>query len=117
MATYSKILLSGSTNGKNIEVAATATPGTIIHTAVTGTSDIDEIFLYAMNSSSAAVKLTIEFGGTTAEDDLIEMTVPAESGPYLVVPGFLLQNSLIVRAFAGSASTININGYVNRITA
>ncbi len=40
MATYSKVLLSGSTNGKQIKVAATATPGTTIHTAVTGTTSI-----------------------------------------------------------------------------
>ena len=43
MATYSKQLLSGGTNGKNIKVAATATAGTTIHTAVAGTTDIDEI--------------------------------------------------------------------------
>jgi len=28
-----------------------------------------------------------------------------------------LQNGLIVRAFAGTTNVININGYVNRITA
>ena len=31
--------LSASTNGKHIKVAATATAGTTIHTAVTGTDD------------------------------------------------------------------------------
>jgi len=33
----------------------------------------------------------------------------------LVVPGLLLQNGLTVRAFAGTANVILINGYVNRI--
>ena len=37
MATFTKKKLSGSTDGKPIAVAATATPGTLIHTAVTGT--------------------------------------------------------------------------------
>ena len=43
MATFTKTLLSGSTNGKAILVAATATPGTTIHTAVAGTSSLDEM--------------------------------------------------------------------------
>ena len=36
MATYSKELLSGSTNGKGILVVETATAGTLLHTAVSG---------------------------------------------------------------------------------
>lgn len=117
MATYSKQLLSGSTNGTSILVAATATLGTTVHTAVSGTSDLDEIYLYAVNSSASAVKLTIEWGEATAPDGNIEYTVPAEDGLYLVVPGLLLQNSLVVTAFAGTANVITIHGYVNRITA
>ena len=117
MATFSKRKLSGSTDGKGIKVAATSTPGTAIHTAVTGTSDLDEIYLYAVNSSTAAVKLTIEFGSATAPDDNIEYTVPAEDGLYLVVPGLLLQNAATVAAFAGTTNVLIVHGYVNRITA
>ena len=75
MATYSKQLLSGGTNGKNIKVAATASAGTTIHTAVAGTSDMDEIWLYACNTDSSDRKLTIEYGGTTSPDDLTEITI------------------------------------------
>lgn len=117
MATYSKRLLSGSTNGKQIKVAATATPGTTIHTAVAGTSDLDEIWLYAVNSSASSVKLTIEWGEATAPDGNIEVGIPAESGYVLIVPGLLLQNELVVKAFAETADVIMINGFVNRITA
>lgn len=117
MATVTKRLLSGSTNGKQIKVAATATAGTLIHTAVSGTSDLDEIWIDAVNSSLSAVKLTIEWGEATAPDGNIECTIPAESGLYLVIPGKLLQNGLEVRAFAGSANVILIGGFVNRITA
>lgn len=116
MPTYSKQLLSGSTNGKQIKVAATATAGTLIHTAVSGTSSFDEIWLYAVNSSASSVKLTIEWGEATAPDGNIEITLPAESGYSLIVPGLLLQNSLTVRAFAGTTNVILVNGYVNRIT-
>lgn len=117
MATFSKRILSGSTSGRSVLVAATATLGTTIHTAVSGSSDIDEIYLYAMNSSTSDVKLTIEFGGVTSPTDLIEYTVPAENGEHLIVPGFLLNGGLVVTAFAGTTNVITINGWVNRITA
>lgn len=117
MATYSKRLLSGSTNGKQIKVAATETAGTLIHTAVAGTSDWDEVWIYAVNSSSGAVKLTIEWGEATVPDGNIEVSIPAEGGYLLVIPGLLLQNGLEVRAFAASADVILLNGFANRITA
>lgn len=117
MATYSKQLLSGSTNGRMIKVAATATLGTTIHTAVSGTTSFDEIWLWAVNSDTTARKLTIEYGGATAPDNLIEITIPAESGLVEILPGFLLQNSLVVTAFCASANVVMIGGYVNRITA
>jgi len=115
MATFSKLALSGSTNGKPISVSASATPGTIIHTAQSGTSGLDEVWLYAVNTSASAVKLTVEFGGTTSVEN-IELTLTGESGLVLVIPGLVLNNSEVVRAFAGTASVISISGYVNRIS-
>ena len=117
MATLSKILLSGSTNGKGIKVVQTATLGTTIHTAVTGTTNMDEIWLYAVNSDTTPRKITVEWGGATSPDCLIEYTVPAEDGLYLVSPGLLLNNSLVVTAFCETASVVMIHGWVNRITA
>lgn len=117
MATYAKQKLSGSTDGKQIKVAATATPGTTIHTAVTGTSDYDEIWIWAYNHHTANVDLTIEWGGTTSPDNLIQITIPFKQGRFLVIDGLVLQNGLLVRAFAGTANVIMIDGFVNRITA
>ena len=118
MATYSKHLLSGSTNGKNNSVTGNATGSAVtVHTATSGTSNLDEIWLYATNTSAAAVVLTVEFGGTTNQDDYIELELAADSGMTLIIPGLLLQNSLVVKAWAATADVININGYVNRITA
>ena len=117
MATFSKVLLSGSTNGKAILVAATATAGTTIHTATSGSTDLDEIWLYAVNSSASTVKLTLEWGEATAPNGNIELTINAEAGLVLLTPGLLLQNSLVVRAFAATANVITIHGFVNRITA
>lgn len=120
MATFSKELLSGSTNGRGILVAATGTPGTTIHATGTSATIEDEIWLYAVNSDTTDRKLTIEFGGTTSPNDLIEFTVKAESGLYLMVPGLILTGTgsaaNTVRAFASTTNVINIFGYVNRIT-
>jgi len=116
MATFSKQMLSGSTNGKGIKVAATATAGTTIHTAVAGGSSFDEVWLYAHNTSASAVKLTLEWGGVAAPDDHIEINIGAEgTGLILISPGLLINNGLVIKAFAGSANVINIFGYVNRI--
>ena len=116
MATFSKELLSGSTDGKAILVAATATAGTTIHTA--HASAQDEIWLYAHNSSAASVKLTLEWGEATAPNGNIEINIGAEgTGLVLVSPGILLTNSLVVKAFAGTTNVVTIVGYVNRITA
>ena len=117
MATFTKRLLSGSTNGRQIKVTATATAGTLLHTAVAGTDDLDEIWLWAVNTSAAAVVLTVEWGGTTSPDDLIVVEIPEDKGLILVAPGLVLQNELVVRAFAASANVIEIAGFVNRITA
>jgi len=115
MATYSKELLSASTNGKGILVAATATAGTLIHTAVSGTTDLEEVWLYAVNAHSADIKLTLEWGEATEPTGNIEQTVPYEAGLMLLAPGLLLQNGLTIKAFAGTANEVVIHGYVNKI--
>ena len=121
MATFAKVKLSGSTDGRPIKVAATATAGTLIHTGSATATTYDEIWLYAMNSHSADLKLTIEWGGVTVPDDLIEQTITTEAGLTLIAPGLLIKGNastaLIVRAFAASANYITIQGYVNQITA
>jgi hypothetical protein len=120
MATYSKQLLSGSTQGKPIKVVATATTGTTIHATGTSSTIIDEVWLYAYNSSTSPVSLTVEYGGTTAPDQNIVITIPPTSGLTLVVPGLILTGTGSaannVTAFAGSANVITISGYVNRIS-
>jgi len=119
MATFSKIALSGSTDGKPILVNDDATPGLTIHTSSSTATTYDEVWLYATNTSTTARKLTIEYGGTTA-GFLIEQTIPGESGLVLVVPGLLMKGNAspwTIAAFAANATDINITGYVNRITA
>lgn len=118
MATAVKRKLSGSTDGMPIKVVATATAGTTIHTAVAGTTEgtFDEIWLWAYNSDSVARVLTIEYGGATAPDQNIKLTLAPQSGEVLIIPGFILQNALSVKAFASVANVITLVGYVNRMT-
>jgi len=118
MATITKALLSGSTDGKQIKVAASSTPGTTIHTA--DASALDEIWLWADNDDVADILLTLEFGGTTDVDNTIKVTIPGKGslgldGLKLVLPGILLTNSLVVKAFAGTANKIKLSGHIHRI--
>jgi hypothetical protein len=123
MATFTKLALqpAGTTGtGLGILVAATSTAGTAIHTASATATTIDEIWLYAVNTHTSDIKLTIEWGEATEPNGNIEYTVKAENGLYLIVPGLLLQGNAtakVVRAFAATANEIVIHGYVNRITA
>ena len=114
MATISKIKLSGSTDGQPIPVTGTATgSANTIHTA--SATSLDETLLHASNIDTVDHVLTIEFGSSTGTDVNVQ-TIPAKDGAYIVIPGFVLTNSKVVKAFADLASKVNIIGFVNRIT-
>ena len=120
MATFTKIPLSGSTDGRGIHINDDATAGKTIHTGSATATVTDEIWLYAVNYDSTARKLTIEWGSATDPDGHIEVTVLPEAGLVTVIPGLLLQGNAtakVVRAFAGTADKIVVHGFVNRITA
>ncbi len=119
MATFAKTTLSGSTDGKAVLVAQTATAGTLVHTGPTNTSQFHEVWLYAVNTSGSSVKLTVEWGEATAPNGNIEVTIAAEAGLTLIIPGLLLKGNataLTVRAFAATANVIAIHGFVNTIS-
>ncbi len=111
-------VLSGSTNGLPIKIAAIATPGTTIHVAGPGTTGFDEIYIFITNSDVMARNLTIEWGSMTAPDGLIvnTLSIPALSGPIIVVPGIRMNNAKVVTAFASVANVLLITGFYNRLT-
>ena len=118
MATFQKLPLSASTDGRAIKIAATATPGTTIHTGPSSASEIHEVWLYATNSDTDGRDLTIEWGGVSSPDDLIKIGVEEQAGLILVVPGLLIVGNatpLTISAFAGVTNVITVTGYVNRI--
>ena len=120
MATFSKVLLSGSTGGRQIKVVATTSTGTTIHATGTSSSTIDEVWLYATNYDTTDRLLTIEFGSTTNPDDRIAQTIKAQSGLVLVVAGLPLTGTgaaaRTITAFCGTANVVMLSGYINRIT-
>ena len=122
MATFTKVLLSGSTQGKAIKVAATTSgsAGTTIHATGTSSSVIDEVWLYAYNSSASSTVLTIQFGGVTAVDNEIKLSIPPTSGLTLVIAGLVLTGTgsaaNTIAAYAATTNVVTVSGYVNRIS-
>jgi hypothetical protein len=120
MATFSKVLLSGSTQGKGIKVVQTASTGTTVHATDISSTTEDEVWLYAYNGHSSSVVLTVQFGGTATPDNDIKLTIPAASGLTLVVPGLVLTGTgsaaNTIYAYASTANVVTISGYVNRIS-
>ena len=120
MATFTKKQLSGGgDDGLGITVVQTVTAGTLIHTCSATAAEFDEIWLYAANIHSSAVTLTVEFGGVSVTKDIIQQSIAATpSGLVLVCAGLIVKGNAtakVIRAFASSASKIEIFGFVNRI--
>lgn len=115
-----KHILSGSVNGMPILVVGTNTAtATTIHTAIGLVNGLDEVWLYGFNTSASPELLTIEWGGTTDPGQILEKTIPPlgthPDGLITIVPGLMLTNSLLIKAFSASGNTIVLAGYVNRI--
>jgi hypothetical protein len=113
-----KEVLSGSTRGRGVLVAATSSTGTTIHTTGTSATNTDEIWLYATNNHTAAVVLTIEYGTTGAANE-IKISVPVKDSLTVILPGMILRGDgsagEVVRAYAAVTNVVTIHGYVNRI--
>ena len=121
MATYSKQLLSESTNGKSIVITATGASTTTIHTTQASSGIMDEVWLYATNSTTADITLNVLYGGTNFSTDvLFEGVIEAYAGNILICPGLILQgDGTTGSSIYGNASVlsgINVFGYVNRIS-
>ena len=116
---YSRQLLSGSTNGRPIEVATVATPGTTLHTVQsTGTDAREETHLFAANRSTATMPLTIEPGGAATTDQIM-VHIPSQAGWFRIDPGIsFTATTSIIRAFTTGTATdsLVIGGWVNRAT-
>lgn len=112
-----KIALSGSTNGRGIIITGTASgSANTIHTAVSGTSALDEVYLWVASRSASAATLTVLYGGTSTSDEMTVEVPNLKAGPLLIVPGLVLNNGAVIKAFCGTGgSLLNVFGYAHRI--
>jgi hypothetical protein len=106
---------------------ATANPASMntIHATDTNATTIDEVWLYATNTSLAPVTLTLFYGGgptvgASAQNAPSYISIPPQSGLTLITPGLILTGTAVpaattIYASASVASVITISGYVNRI--
>lgn len=102
------VKLSGSTDGRQIKVAATATPGTLIHTS---TTPAQHVWLWIYNGDTVPREITFEWGGVSAPDDNIKISIPSKAGKPLIIPGLLLQGAYVIRAFGAAANVLMVGGY------
>jgi hypothetical protein len=114
MTTVTKHLLSESVNGRPIAVAATASPGTKVHTAASGTNTMDEVYLMAVNITTVPITLTIEAGGISVSDQ-IKVSLAAGAGAQIILNGPPFQNTVETRVFAEVTNVINVFGWVHRV--
>jgi hypothetical protein len=116
MATFTKLILSGSTDGMPIPVAATAIgSGTLIHTALDGVTGKDEVFLWVANIDTVARQLTLGWGGTSdAALKYKAVSIPPKTR-VPIIRGALIRNALLIKAACDTTLVLNIDGYVHRI--
>lgn len=112
MATYTKHVLSQSVSGESILIELSASPGNLLHTA----STTDEVWLYASNNTTADCILTLNWGTSGDRDLVSKVAIQAYAGPILLIPGLVLTSGASVYAYTSALSSVNILGYVNRIT-
>ena len=143
MATFSKHFFSSSLGtttmfcGLPIELKTSASYpsadayGTGIHTPPSGSTEIDEIWVYGTNTDTRAKTVVIQFGHTGSEYEIVQ-ELPSRSGLTLLVPGLIIgktgslsspshPNGSQVAAYVGgtsdsSTSGVTLSGYINRIS-
>lgn len=114
--TYTIEKLSGSTDGKGIKVTGTTSAADVtVHTATSGSGDIDLVTLWAVNQHTADVVLTIAWGAETDPDNLMSITIPFKAGPVAICDRLPIMNSLVVGAWAATANVVMIYGNVERV--
>lgn len=120
MGTITRELLSASTNGRYINITTSGTPGDLLHTATSTADQFDEVWLWAVNNTSATAAVVIEWGGTDTVLDVSNVGIPAANGETLLVAGRSLAGGLSIRAYSDHetavVSGVNIGGHINRVT-
>ena len=110
--TYTINTLSASTDGQPIEITGiTLGAANTVHTA--GASNLDEVYIFATNTTASPITVTTLFGGVAATDAIVN-TINANSSK-MIVQGAPLQNSKVAKVYA-SAVGINVYGKAGTIS-
>lgn len=114
-----RIMFSESTDWRGIKLDKTATPGNLIHIALTDIDAIDVVYLWAENTGSGGgttkAVVTVEFGGVAKPADLMVREVPLHSALRIVNGRSIKGDALEIRAFTDLSNEVNVWGYINRI--
>lgn len=128
---FERITFSGDPTGSG--VALLSDHESYVHRAGTDSNITYETWIYALNADTADYTATIYWattGGINEETGYFEageergstiiVNVPAQEGPVLIIPGFILLGNgveLWISATTDKASPgISIYGYINKIT-
>lgn len=114
---FDTLALSGSTRGRPIQIAATASTGTTLHTATTTTGELDRVWIWLTNTADAPEEVVIEFGATGTGNQ-VKFTVPGND-TILAVDGAVIGGAATdtITAFAETTNVVNATGRVERIPA
>lgn len=79
---------------------------------------MDEVYLFLTNNSDSPVKVTVEWGSTTATTGALVSgyTLPPRSLPIPIATGQRTQNGNVLAVFADTTNVVVATGWVNRIT-
>jgi len=92
-----------STGNPAFLITATTSGGAhTLHTAVTGTEDVDLVTLWAQNTTGTNDTITLEVGGVTVG----AITVARNANPQLVLNRVPMSNGITLKAYAGTTSVI-----------
>ena len=116
MALTKEFLTGGASDGTGIKIIGTTLGGaTTVHTVPAGKEDT--IRVLATNNDTVKRSVTLLWGGVTAIDDEISVTIQPQSGLVLLTPGLPLGAAKVVKAYAEAANVVVIHGDVNRTDA
>lgn len=111
MSVISKVIPTGTPNGKSLKVVATvAGSADTFHTA--DASATDEVWLYALNNDTQNRELTVLIDG----QETTVVGVPFKQGLMLVIPGLPVSGAKTIKVFAEVTDKIYVSGWVNRIS-
>lgn len=115
MASMSRLMLSASADGDPITIATLAPidgSDTLLHTGITGTTDIDHVTLFAYNDDTVAVTLHVKYGDGSIS---VKQAIPPQAGWVLIAADAPINDGNTIEAAATTINKIIVQGYVTRV--